>query len=515
MAELHLTDADLEQLEQKGISKQELESQIRRFEKGYPYLSIVRSADEEHGIISMTEEEIEEVLKLWEDKLLSPSSEVVKFVPASGAASRMFKDLYSFLNEGKMNESVKEVLAHIKDFAFFDALNRACMLGEGGKGCEKLIQMGAEKTVIEYLLEPKGLNYGKLPKALLLFHRYSDGSRTAAEEHLTEGAKYARNSDGTVKIHFTLSPEHIEPFENLMQKRKAELEDRYSVVYDISHSIQKGETDTIAVDMQNNPIRNEDGSLLFRPGGHGALIWNLNEIDADIIFIKNIDNVVPELLSCDTIIHKKIIGGYLIKLQDKVFKYMSQLSSEKKANTGLISEIREFLEESFCIDTSYLEDTNLEEQIIELRRLLNRPTRICGMVRNEGEPGGGPYIVRSEDGSTGLQILESSQIDKENEEDLEEFRKSRFFNPVDLVCGVKDYRGHKFDLLSFVDESTGFISKKSQKGVELKALELPGLWNGAMSNWNTAFVEVPATTFNPVKIVNDLLRPIHTTKINF
>lgn len=512
MAELHLTEADLDQLKEKGISKQLLETQLRRFDKGYPYLDIVQSADENGGVIVMSQEEIEDALKVWEDTLHSSETEVVKFVPASGAASRMFKELYAFLNGGEKSEGVQEVLDHIKEFAFFDALNRACMLGEGGKGCEKLIQLGEERTVIEYLLGAKGLNYGKLPKALLLFHRYPDGSRTAAEEQLVEGAKYARNSDGKVKIHFTLSPEHIEPFEALMQRRVPELEDKFSVQYEISHSIQKSETDTIAVDMNNEPMRNEDGSLMFRPGGHGALIWNLNEVDADIIFIKNIDNVVPQLLSCDTIIYKKVIGGYLIKLQGMIFKYMAQLSGDKRANAALLSEIKEFMQRVLCIDTAGMEGLPLEEQSLTLRRLLNRPIRVCGMVRNEGEPGGGPYVVRDEDGITGLQILESSQINKGDEKILEIFRNGRFFNPVDLVCGVKDYRGQKFDLLSFVDEETGFISQKSQAGVDLKALELPGLWNGAMSQWNTAFVAVPASTFNPVKTVNDLLRPAHTAK---
>lgn len=512
MAELHLNDADLKQLEEKRISKQQLESQLRRFEKGYPFLPIVKAADEEAGIISMTQEEIEEALKVWDDTLLSPDRKVVKFVPASGAASRMFKELFAYINGGEKSKSVEEVLERIKDFAFFDTLNRACMLGEGGKSVEKLIQMGQERTVIEYLLLPKGLNYGKLPKALLLFHRNNDGSRTATEEQMVEGAKYARNSDGRVKIHFTLSPEHIELFNNLIQRKKADLEDRYSVIYEISHSIQKSETDTIAVDLDNKPMRQDNGALLFRPGGHGALIWNLNEIDADVIFIKNIDNVVPEQFTCDTIIYKKVIGGYLIMLQNKIFGYMAQLYGDKKTNAALLAEIREFLQTTLCIDTSNLEDLAPEEQSLQIRRLLNRPIRVCGMVRNEGEPGGGPYVVRAEDGTTGLQILESSQINKENEEDMAILKSGKFFNPVDLVCSVKDFRGQKFDLLSFVDEETGFISQKSQAGVELKALELPGLWNGAMSDWNTAFVEVPATTFNPVKTINDLLRPIHIAK---
>lgn len=512
MAEIQWTEADLEQLERKGITKQQVETQLRRFEKGYPFLELMGAADEGNGILVMSREQVESALGRWESALRDPNKEIVKFVPASGAASRMFKSLYAYLNGEDADASVTEVLERIREFAFFDTLNRACMLGEGGKGCEKLIQSGAGRTVVEYLLTPKGLNYGQMPKALLLFHRYPDGSRTAAEEQLAEGAKYARSGVGRVKLHFTLSEEHINSFNALVQRRKGDMEDKYSVVYEISHSVQKGATDTIAVDQENRPIRQDDGSLLFRPGGHGALIWNLNEIDADIIFIKNIDNVVPDHLACDTIIYKKALGGYLLELQERLFKYVAQLSGDKKAPMTLIAEIRTFLADAFSIDTSKLEGYPPEEQQTVLRRLLNRPIRVCGMVRNEGEPGGGPYIVQTEEGITGLQILESTQINKESEADMEIFRGGRYFNPVDLVCGVKDYRGQKFDLLSFVDPDTGFISSKSQSGKALKALELPGLWNGAMSDWNTAFVEVPATTFNPVKTVNDLLRPAHTGK---
>lgn len=512
MAELILSESDLTQLAVQGITRQQLEGQIRRFAQGYPFLNIVKAAEEGDGIHKLEGEELEGALRQWEKVLQTRDITVSRFVPASGAASRMFKDLFAFLNTGEMKESVKQVLDHIEDFAFFDSLNRSCMLGEGGKGCLKLIQAGEERTVVEYLLGRKGLNYGHLPKGLLLFHRYQDSSRTPIEEQLAEASKYARNADGSVKIHFTLSPEHIDPFNTLIHKRKAELEERYSALFEITHSIQRSDTDTVAVDMENNLLRDATGKLIFRPGGHGALIHNLNEIKSDIIFVKNIDNVVPQPLWCDTLIYKKALGGYLVELRNQVYKYMAQLGEDKKVGNNLISEIRTFVGERFSIDTTPLNGLSNEEQASFLRRLLNRPLRVCGMVRNSGEPGGGPYIVKSENGITSLQILESSQINKEDPTSKEIFDNSTYFNPVDLVLSVKDYRGNKFDLTSFVDQETGFISYKSQEGRELKALELPGLWNGAMSNWLTAFVAVPATTFNPVKTVNDLLLPSHSLK---
>lgn len=512
MAEFEWTEQDLKQLKDKGITRQQLEAQIHRFSQGYPYLSLVDSADEGKGIHLLEGDDLNDALKEWERALLSPDITVSRFIPASGAASRMFRDLFYFLNTGEMRPTVREVLDHIEDFAFFDSLNRACMLGEGGKGCLKLIQNGEERTVISYLLGPKGLNYGALPKALLLFHKYQEGARTALEEQLAESTKYTRNSDGRVRVHFTISPDHLEPFKQLLARKLGELEEKYSVVFDISHSFQRSNTDTIAVDLNNNPMRDESGSLLFRPGGHGALIHNLNEINSDIIFIKNIDNVVPQPLWCDTLVYKKALGGYLVKLRSKVYKYMSQLGDDKKVSSSVVAEIRSFLENEFSIDTTTMDDLPNDDQVSFLRRVLNRPLRVCGMVRNTGEPGGGPYIVRNDNGTTGLQILESTQINMSDARDKELFDTSKFFNPVDLVLSVKDYRGNKFDLTSFVDNETGFISHKSQSGKELKALELPGLWNGAMSNWLTAFVAVPATTFNPVKTVNDLLRPTHTLK---
>lgn len=522
MVGFELTEQDLKQLNDLGISRSAFEQQVTRFEKGFPYLTIVQSADADKGIQVLSEERKEELLGIWERTLNDPETSVVKFVPASGAASRMFKELFRYLEGGDPSPRVEEVLTHLSDFAFYDALNRACMLREGGKTVAKLLERGEGRTVIHHLLEDSGLDYGDLPKALILFHKYSTNPRTAAEEHLAEGAKYANTCDGKVRVHFTLSPEHIKPFETMLSRRRSELEETFIASFEVSHSIQKPSTDTIAVDMDNVPLRDAEGNLVFRPGGHGALIENLNDVNADIIFIKNIDNVVPDFKRADTIIYKKVLGGYVVELRDRVYRYMSELQDPRRVSDALISEIHDFLRDAFSIETQTIErdgvddvlgeveHAQLKEKVVkELRALLNRPIRVCGMVRNEGEPGGGPYIVKDDKGVTSLQILESAQIDMSDPNAKAAFEGSKYFNPVDLVCCTKDFRGNSFDLKLFVDQETGFIAYKSAGGKDLKALERPGLWNGAMSKWNTAFVEVPASTFNPVKTVNDLLRQQH------
>lgn len=523
MQETQWTEEDLRQMSDHGITRAEAEHQLELFEEGFPFPAIVRAADEDHGIRVLSEEERRDALEAWADALKDPQLKVLKFVPASGAASRMFRDLFAYLEGGEPGESVTEVLDRIEDFAFYDDLNKACMLRERGKGARRLIDAGEGRTVVRYLLTDEGLGYGSLPKALLLFHKYRDRPRTALEEHLAEGAKYARTAAGTVRLHFTLSPEHLHPFRTLLSRRQADIEDTFNTAFDITTSTQKPSTDTIAVGADNRPIRDEAGKLVFRPGGHGSLIENLSEVDADIIFIKNIDNVVPDSEKSDTIVYKQVLGGVLVRLRDRAYRLMEQLSDESRVSEETLREAETFLREAFCVETerpaegageddvvAQLERKQMKESVIlTLRRLLNRPIRVCGMVRNEGEPGGGPYIVRDESGTTSLQILESTQVNHDDPEAERQFRESRFFNPVDLVCCTKDFRGNPFDLTRFVDASTGFISHKSLAGKPLKALERPGLWNGAMAYWNTCFVQVPATTFNPVKTVNDLLRPIH------
>lgn len=500
---------DLQQLAAKGISEEQINEQLDSFAKGFPFLEIVASASVEKGIMVIPKEKQALHMEAW-DKYLEKNNKIVKFVPASGAASRMFKDLYSFLSAEEIeptNPFMKEFFDGITHFAFYNALNAKCMENEG-KAIPSLIASGEYKTIISNLLESKGLNYGQLPKGLLLFHNYPGDARTAMEEHLAEGARYAKNNIGQVNIHFTVSPEHKRLFEKLVAGRRKQYEENLSVEYDISFSVQKSSTDTIAVDMKNQPFREADGKLLFRPGGHGALIENLNDIDADIVFIKNIDNVVPDSFKFSTIIFKKIIAGVLVNLQEKIFQYLNLIDNGKYSHAQ-IEEMIHFLQDDLCIrnpDIKYLEDAEL---ILYIKEKLLRPLRVCGMVRNVGEPGGGPFLTVNPDRTVSLQILESSQIDMKDPIKKELFEQGTHFNPVDLVCALRNHKGEKYNLPDYVDKNTGFISYKSKDGRELKALELPGLWNGAMSNWNTVFVEVPIETFNPVKTVNDLLRPEH------
>ena len=421
----------------------------------------------------------------------------------------MFKNLFEFLGadyDVPETKFEKTFFEQIEKFAFYNDLNAACEKAFE-KNIPALMAEGDYKAVVAALLEAAGLNYGALPKGLLKFHRYEDGSRTPLEEHLVEGALYAANKNGKVNVHFTVSPEHRRLFENLVADKAAVYAKKYGVDYNVTFSEQNPCTDTVAADMNNQPFR-DNGKLLFRPGGHGALIENLNDLDADIIFIKNIDNVVPDKLKGDTVLYKKLIAGVLVALQQKAFAYLELLDSGRYTHEQVL-EILQFLQKKlFCKnpETKNLEDAEL---VLYLKEKLNRPMRVCGMVKYVGEPGGGPFLAYNSDGTISLQILESSQIDMDDPEKKEMFEKGTHFNPVDLVCAVRDYKGHKFDLVNFVDKATGFISYKSKNGKDLKALELPGLWNGAMSDWNTVFVEVSLSTFNPVKTVNDLLREQH------
>lgn len=503
-----MTPQDRELLQIKGISEQQITDQLACFVKGFPYLKLSAAASVEKGILAPNADEQELYLNAWEAYTQTDKA-IVKFVPASGAASRMFKNLFEFLtadyNTPETNFE-KTFFNQIAKFAFYEDLNASC-LKNSGKNVSELVASGNYKEVVATLLQSSGLNYGDLPKGLLKFHQYEDGSRTPLEEHLVEGALYAANKNGKVNVHFTVSPEHRALFQELATEKAASYARKYGVDYNISFSEQKSSTDTIAADMENQPFR-DNGELLFRPGGHGALIENLNDLDADIIFIKNIDNVVPDKLKGDTILYKKIIAGVLIALQQQAFAYLQLLDSGRYTPEQVL-EILQFLQKKlYCKnpETKNLEDAEL---VIYLKEKLNRPMRVCGMVRNVGEPGGGPFLAYNSDGTISLQILESSQIDMNDSVAKDMFEKGTHFNPVDLVCAVRDYKGHKFDLVKYVDRATGFISYKSKGGKELKALELPGLWNGAMSDWNTIFVEVPLTTFNPVKTVNDLLREQH------
>lgn len=504
-----LTQEDKELLLKKGISEAQIAEQLACFEKGFPYLELSAAASVENGGILVADADLQEkYLKAW-DAYKDSDKKIVKFVPASGAASRMFKNLFEFLGADYSEPATdfeKKFFSRVHDFAFYDELNEACVKNTG-KDIDTLIAEKNYKAVVANLLESAGLNYGALPKGLLKFHRYEDGVRTPLEEHLVEGALYAAGKTGQVNVHFTVSTEHRALFQQLVDEKVAAYSSRFGVQYQVSFSEQKPSTDTVAADMENKPFR-DNGKLLFRPGGHGALIENLNDLDADIVFIKNIDNVVPDRLKADTVTYKKLLAGALVTLQKKAFEYLELLDSGHYSHEQLETIIRFVQQDLRCrrADIKNLEDADL---VIYLRKKLNRPMRVCGMVKNVGEPGGGPFLAYNPDGTVSLQILESSQIDMKDPEKKAMFEKGTHFNPVDLVCAVRDYKGNKFNLLNFVDKATGFISYKSKNGKDLKALELPGLWNGSMSDWSTVFVEVPLSTFNPVKTVNDLLREQH------
>ena len=503
-----LTLDDKKQIEKKGICEEQIFDQLKSFERGFPFLELENAASVGNGILVHTEEDVKKFLDNWYNYKKDNRS-ILKFVPASGAASRMFKNMFEYLSSDYNQPETdfeKKFFTHIHDFAFYNDLDAACKKNTG-KSIDELMDEKKFKDIVANLLTTPGLNYGSLPKGLLKFHKYAEGARTPLEEHLVEGALYACSSTGKVNVHFTVSSEHRELFEKLVNEKMPEYAKKFGVEYNISFSEQKPSTDTIAADSDNKPFR-EDGKLVFRPGGHGALIENLNDLDVDIIFIKNIDNVVPDRLKSDTVTYKNLIAGVLVTLQQKTFEYLKILDSGKYSQEQIEEIIRFVQQKLFCrkSDIKNMEDAEL---VIYLRNKLNRPIRVCGMVKNVGEPGGGPFLAYNQDGTVSLQILESSQIDMKDPKKKEMFDNGTHFNPVDLVCAVRDYKGNKFNLTEYVDKSTGFISSKSKNGRDLKALELPGLWNGAMSDWNTIFVEVPLTTFNPVKTVNDLLRDQH------
>lgn len=502
-----LSITDKEQITDRGINISDVEEQLEFFKKGIPFLDIIKPATVSDGIGVLGDKQLEDYVKYFDDKKVS--CKLVKFVPASGAATRMFKSLFEYLSSSDSGEekNINSIIADLKLFAFYPDLDK--IIKVNGESLESLIKNNDFKKIIDYILMENGLEYGNLPKGLLKFHKYSDGNRTAAEEHLIEGATYAQNSNKSIYIHFTVSLEHLEKFNLLISKVKQIYAEKFKSEFNISFSIQKPSTDTIAADDKNMPFRDDKGRLLFRPGGHGALLDNLNEIDADIVFIKNIDNVVPDRLKGSTILYKKALAGMLMKVQEALFGFLHQLEKSSDDNS-LIIKIKKYFENnigySFAESFDNLKPLDQKELLFSL---LNRPIRICGMVKNEGEPGGGPYWVKNIDGSLSLQILESSQFNMDNTEQKNVFLKATHFNPVDLIVSMKNFRGEKFDLFKFRDTKTGFISLKSKDGKSLKAFELPGLWNGSMAFWNTIFLEVPVSTFNPVKTINDLLRNEH------
>jgi hypothetical protein len=473
-----------------------IEKEIENYRHGFPYLKVIAPATPEKGISILNKEEQNSSMDYY-NKF---GGKCVKFVPASGAASRMFKDLFEAKQLLDSSGTIKEgspaekFLSNIKHFPFYD---------------EKIFHNFSPLQTINYVLTENGLGYGNKPKGVLLFHKYSalNEVRTPFEEHLVEAALYAKNhNDPQAHIHFTVSPEHLKEFNSLFSYVKEKYENRFNCRFDVAFSFQDPQTDIVAVNEDNTPYVKNDGTVLTRPGGHGALLSNLNSIDSDIIFLKNIDNVVHQSFIDETVIWKKVLGGKLLQIRDKVFSYLNNL--EINQSDSFLSEIVCFMKSTFQVS---IPDIPKELMAQYLFAKLNRPIRVCGMVKNEGEPGGGPFIVYDADGATSLQILESVQLDPLDPYTKTLLKSSTHFNPVDVVCSIKNYKGEKFDLSKYIDNMTGFISHKSYEGHSLKAQELPGLWNGSMSNWNTVFVETPLITFNPVKTILDLLRKEHSS----
>lgn len=508
---------DISQITAHGSQSEVIRQQIENFRTGFPYLKLTEAATKYHGIISLSESEIRKYIAVFEEKK-STNLELIKFVPASGAASRMFKSLFSALEDMRNGKTLAEVKADKEVALFFDRLDQFAFyddLQELAASESQSIPGIQPQKLLELLLLENGLNYGNLPKAMLKFHRYPDRNRTSLEEHLVEGAMYSKNSSGIVNLHFTVSTEHQQAIEKLVAEIKPEYEKMLGVTFLISFSNQKPSTDTVAVTLDNKLFRDKNNRLLFRPAGHGALLENLNDLDADILFIKNIDNVAPDQLKKPTVEFKKALAGMLTTLQEQIFSYQEILIGHHPdaLESGFYAELANFLENVLNITPpqNLLRSSKGELYQYFLKKI-DRPLRVCGMVKNEGEPGGGPFFALNNDDSVSLQIAESSQIDFNDPSQAAIARQSTHFNPVDLVCGIRNYLGKKYNLLNFVDPLTGLITIKSNDGKELKAQELPGLWNGSMSDWNTLFVEVPIETFSPVKTVNDLLRKEHQTK---
>ncbi len=498
-----LNTQDYNLLQEFGISEQQVFDQIEIFKKGYGQLSIITPAIVGGGIIKLSEIEERKYADLWKESC-QKGLKVTKFVPASGAATRMFKSLFEALDTSKqINSDAEQFINNIEKFAFYEELNRLS-LEVYGRSIKQLIDDSQHADIISLLLNSKGLDYAALPKGLLKFHKYNTEIRTPFMEHLREGAMYAKDNDANVNLHFTVSEEHLQSFENHFREVIEDYSSKYNVNYKVEFSTQMSSTNTVAVKLDNTLYRDENNRIVFRPAGHGALINNLNEIYSDVIFLKNIDNLCVDNYSQRTIQSKACLGGLLLHYQNKIFSYLKILDEQSNIEHSIIQEIENFLISELNILIRNISELSQTEKIKLFRTILNRPIRVCGMVKNMGEPGGGPFIVQDSKGVASLQILESSQIDDKNL-----MKNATHFNPVDLVCAVKNYKGEKFNLLEYVDENTGFISIKSIAGEDVKALELPGLWNGAMSKWNTFFVEVPMITFNPVKTVNDLLRQEH------
>jgi len=493
---------DIRQIERLGLDVKAVDKQLSLYRKGFKYLKLNRPCSVSDGILSFTQAQRKKLISLYEKE--SGKYTLMKFVPASGAASRMFAEWFSAKdNEGFGSEGLNQsFVRNLKQYPFYSFIKQ-------DKQALKYIKQKNIKSLLDYILSAKGLNYGWLPKALIPFHRYKRGEvRTALEEHLFEGAQYVRSEGDICHLHFTISPEHKN---NVVQKIKAvklQYEKLGRIKYKITLSVQSLSTNMLAVDEDNLPLRDSAGSLIFRPGGHGSLLGNLQNLDADFIFVKNIDNIAPEKLLQEILPYKKMLGGAALKIQREIFSYLRQMEHDR-TGAALIKKIRDY-----CLRINVSLPRGMSGKSLKVQKqiifsLLNRPLRVCSIVRNEGEPGGAPFWVDESGGYQTVQIVESGHVDKNNPRQKAVWSAAKYFNPVDMVCCTKNYRGEKFNLCNYVNPDAYLISLKNEKGRSLKALESPGLWNGGMAYWNTVFVELPVITFNPVKTVNDLLRPEH------
>ena len=514
--QMGFTSYDFVQIYEKGIPLDTINKHLNIFKFGISKAILVRPATKNDGILKLSKEDFQ-----FYSNILDKKSKVIKFkkfVPASGAASRMFKFLSEFINDFDIENETINAYVNRKNASsltvFFTGLEKFPFFENIDKRLKELYpdfqSWESDKKkyhFVKLLLESEHFDFANKPKAVLPFHKYTTHIATPIEEHLNESVLYAKTNNVS-NLHFTISEKHRSQFNAIIEQVKHKVESKYNSKININFTVQKSATDTIAVDFNNEPFRDENGHLVFRPAGHGALIDNLNDLDADIVFVKNIDNVIQNHLETITL-YKKGLAGILLELQEKVFNFLNKIDNGE-INEEDFEIIFSFIQNRLYISISedFLKYTH-ENKIVYIKSILNRPIRVCGMVKNEGEAGGGPFWVQDQKGNVSLQIIETSQIDLQNLNQKRILESSTHFNPVDLVCGIKDYKGSKFNLLEYIDSSAGFIVEKNKNGRDLKAYELPGLWNGAMAKWMTVFVEVPIETFNPVKTVNDLLKTAH------
>lgn len=515
-----LSREDISEIEKRGITQEEVERQISIFKRGNIVVDVVEAATIKNGIERFSDEDLQEFINLYDERKEDLS--ILKFVPASGAATRMFKAFYQFVEDfdpeqesleafldRRSDPVLEQFFSRLKDLPFHHLVWQK--MRENHQHVDSLNPEQQQLLFVKTMLLEDGLNYGSFPKGLVPFHKIEDRLLTAFEEHFIEAAYYA-TSNKKARLHFTVAEDHQSAFEQEYRRIKKDLEERFDVEYEVSFSYQDPKTDTLAVDVANEPFRDDNDKLFFRPGGHGALIGNLDKQNADIIFIKNIDNVVvPRYLDLMGR-YKKALAGKLVDLQQQTFQYMRELE-KGEVEQDLLLEMISFVKDQLKVGLHEdFHELSSQEKQAYLKKKLNRPIRVCGMVKNEGDPGGGPFWIRNKSGEISLQIVESAQIDHDNYQQSKIAQEATHFNPVDVVCGLKNYKGQPYKLEDYVDQDTSFISNKTRNGRELKALERPGLWNGAMAGWISVFVEVPPETFNPVKTVADLLKPSHQVR---